>query len=395
MNRVPVSHETARTLNRRRLLGGLMVGAGLTLAGCTSATATPSPAPAQPTTAAKAPAAQPTAATKPTAAAKPTTAPAAAAKTAAPTAKPGPATNVKIGVIRGIAENLFLQVGANAGVFETYGIKPEFVEVPDSGTVTKAVIAREIQVGEITAGPLLAAISKDAPLLLVGASKAKLNIAMYVRPGITKLEDLYGKSIGTAAPGSFFHSLILSLFEAKGLDVSKVDIVNIGPSPAIFQAVANGKVDAGGATVEFLPNAMRDKNPEVLFYFNEVFPQYVRQGIGMHTALVREERDLALRVLKAWAASTRYGLDHKSEWVEQGARLYSRPAEDLAWYFDWEYQNRVPDPDLEFNQEMVDYMQRDNIKSGSQERVLPFDRVATLELQKQVVADLGKYQWRS
>ena len=36
-----------------------------------------------------------------------------------------------------------------------------------------------------------------------------------------------------------------------------------------------------------------------------------------------------------------------------------------------------------------------NIKAGSQREVLPFDRVATLALQQQVVAKLGTYEWKA
>jgi hypothetical protein len=42
---------------------------------------------------------------------------------------------------------------------------------------------------------------------------------------------------------------------------------------------------------------------------------------------------------------------------------------------------------------MVAFMQDENLKSGAQDAVLPFDKVATLDLQRRVVADLGAYRW--
>jgi ABC-type nitrate/sulfonate/bicarbonate transport system substrate-binding protein len=307
-------------------------------------------------------------------------------------ASPAP-VRARIGIIQGIAENMFMHIGEDAGIWQAQGVMPEFLEMPDAGTIVKAVVARELEVGEIAAGPLLGAASKGAPVVLVGASKPRLNIAFFVRPGTTQLDDLYGKTIGTAAPGSFLHSLVVALFVSRGMDLDRVSFVNVGPSPVAFQAVSQGKVDAAAATVESVPAAERARNPQVLLYFHEVLPQFFRQAIGMHTDYLRNQPDAALRVAKAWAASTRYGLDHRDEWIEKAAQRYGRSTDDVAWYFDWERANRVPAADLEFDPAMIEYMQQENLKSGAQDAVMALERLATVELQRKVVAELGAYQW--
>jgi len=310
-------------------------------------------------------------------------------------APPAAPVKVRIGLTQGLSEDMYLYLGQDAGVYEAQGISPEFVELVDAGTITKALVAREIDVAENSPGPTLSASSKGAPLVLVGASKPKLNIALYVRPGITQLEDLYGKTIGTASPGSFLHSLVVAMFQAKGLDLSRVSFANVGPSPVVFQAVTQGKVDAGAATVDFLPMAQRAGNPSVLLYFHDVLPKFFRQGVIVHRDYLSSQPDAVLRLLKAWANSLRYSLDHRDEWVAKTAQRYDRPVDDVAWYFDWMYANRVVAADLEFDESMVDFMQEENLKSGAQDAVLPFDRVATLDLQRQVVAELGPYRWPS
>lgn len=313
---------------------------------------------------------------------------------AQPAPSPAP-VKVRIGLTQGLSEDMYLYLGQDAGVYEAQGISPEFVELVDAGTITKALVAREIDVAENSPGPTLSASSKGAPLVIVGASKPKLNISLYVRPGITQLEDLYGKTIGTASPGSFLHSLVVAMFEAKGLDLSRVSFANVGPSPVVFQAVTQGKVDAGAATIDFLPTAQRAGNPTVLLYFHDVLPKFFRQGIIMHRDYLSSQPDAAVRLLKAWANSLRYSLDHRDEWVAKTAQRYDRPVDDVAWYFDWMYTNRVVAPDLDFDEGMVDFMQDENLKSGAQDAALPFDRVATLDLQRRVVADLGPYRWPS
>jgi ABC-type nitrate/sulfonate/bicarbonate transport system substrate-binding protein len=314
------------------------------------------------------------------------------APSGAPTAPPAP-TKVRIGVTQGLSENMFFYLGQDAGMFEAQGIVPEFVELVDAGTITKALVAREVDFAENSPGPTLSASSKGAPLVLIGASKPKLNIALYVRPGITQVEDLYGKTIGTASPGSFLHSLVVAFFQARGLDLNRVSFANVGPSPVVFQAVTQGKVDAGAATVDFVPMAQRAGNPQILLYFHEYLPQFFRQGVIVHSEFLRTQPDVSLRLLKAWANSLRYSLDHRDDWIARTAQRYERPVDDVTWYFDWLYANRVVAADLEFDEGMVAFMQDENLKSGAQDAVLPFDKVATLDLQRRVVADLGAYRW--
>ena len=97
----------------------------------------------------------------------------AATSTTAPLTTNGPTptpVKVKIGIILANAENMFLHLGEDAGVYRAHGIIPEFVELPDAGTIIKALVAHEVEIGEIGAGPTLAATSKGAGLIMVGTT---------------------------------------------------------------------------------------------------------------------------------------------------------------------------------------------------------------------------------
>src|SRR5207237_914273 len=81
----------------------------------------------------------------------------------------------------------------------------------------------ELDLAESGFGPMASAVAQGAELKLVGASKPGLNFALYTKPDVERIEDLVGRVVGIADPGSFVHQLMVALLEARGIDPTKVD----------------------------------------------------------------------------------------------------------------------------------------------------------------------------
>jgi NitT/TauT family transport system substrate-binding protein len=330
-------------------------------------------------------------------AAKPaaSSAPAANAPAAAPTAASRPLTKATIGTISGVLENAFLQLGVERGLFRDAGIDAEIVEFQDGGTILRALLANEVDVMEGGPQGVFPAIEKGSAVRLIASTRPKVAFALYTRPDIQQLTDLYGKDVGIAGPGSFLHLLMLALAQERGLDADRFNFVNVGSSPSVFRAVAAQKVAAGPAGVEFLPTAEADpQNVRVLLIFDDVIPAYTRVGLVARERDLTDRADLFTMLLTGWAKSLRYGVENKEPWVDFTARKYERTRADAEWNWDYEVRNLIVDPNLDVDERAVEYMQALNVKVGSQSRILPFDQVASRQIQQRVIEQIGRWERR-
>lgn len=312
--------------------------------------------------------------------------------TQAPTAQT--LTKVKIGVAANVFENAYTQIGIEKGFYREEGLDVEYVELADGGTILKALLAGELTHAEAGVGAFLNSIAGGAPIRLVGVVRPKLNFVLYTQNDINSPQDLVGRSIGTAAPGSFLHQIATAWLRTEGIDESQVTFVNIGSSPAVFQAVLVGKVDAGPSSVDFIPT-MRESgaNIKTLINFWEVLPDYLRTGVAANERDMRDRPEVLTGLLTGMAKSTRYGIEHGDEIVKFAVERYDKKPEDVQFGHDFDVANRIIAPDLDFTEQQVTYMQQLNVEAGDQAEILPFDKVATLEFQQRVIEKLGKYQW--
>jgi ABC-type nitrate/sulfonate/bicarbonate transport system substrate-binding protein len=104
---------------------------------------------------------------------------------------------------------------------------------------------------------------------------------------------------------------------------------------------------------------------------------------------------MLVRTLAAWARSIRYSIDHRDEWIALAAAKTGRPQDELEFSYDYEVEHKIVAPNLAFDADQVQYVQEMNVKTGAQREPLPFDKVATLAIQQQVVAKLGSYDWKA
>ena len=61
------------------------------------------------------------------------------------------------------------------------------------------------------------------------------------------MKDLVGKTVGSGAPGTVLHQLVVALLVKENVDYTKVNFVNVGSATDSFKAIVAGTVDAGVA----------------------------------------------------------------------------------------------------------------------------------------------------
>lgn len=142
------------------------------------------------------------------------------------------------------AEHLGYLVADSLGYYAEEGLDVTISEGTGSAVTATALAGGEAQLGVISAGEVLAAVSKDLPIISV-ATVVQSNPSAIVydkdRLEITQLSDLYGLQLGTVPESSIYKewSAVAALNE---LDRSKFTEVAVGQ--ALVQALVTGQVDA-------------------------------------------------------------------------------------------------------------------------------------------------------
>lgn len=139
------------------------------------------------------------------------------------------------------------------GYFRAEGLEVT-VEVVQSGPVAaQLLLAGDIDASFINWLSFSAAVSNDAPLVVVanGTHLADGQGGVFVTADspLTSLEDLDGKSVATNSIGNVGDITIEALIADQGLDV-EIDYVEVA-FPEIIPAIESGSVDAGFLTEPF------------------------------------------------------------------------------------------------------------------------------------------------
>src|SRR5262245_9804531 len=158
----------------------------------------------------------------------------------------GPA-NAQTKIVIGTAQdpNLSAQIviARDRGFFKDAGLDATITNFPSGGDLMAAFVGGSVQMGIAGSTPAIILKSRPFPVTIV-AQISDISGAqqLIVHQGVNKLEDLYGKQIGLMK-GTASEALFTSVVEGYGLDASKFQIINLGPTE-MLQAFVRNQVDA-------------------------------------------------------------------------------------------------------------------------------------------------------
>lgn len=296
------------------------------------------------------------------------------------------------GILTAKFDDVFLFIAIDKGYFKEAGLNVEVMQFEDDNILLKGLIAGQMESGELSGAGVLNAIEKGANLQIAGAFLPVAPHVLYVKKDINKLEDLIGKSMGTSSPGGFLYVLGVSLLESQGIDAKKVNFVNVGGSGSIFRAVVAAKVDSGVSSIEFLPIAERDPNVKVLLVFRDYLPNLIRKSFAVREEVLQKQKPLSEKMVIAYAKGVRYGLKNQAEAIDAAAKLTKVDPKDIKITFDNYIKYRLIDANFYISPEAVKWTQELNVKNKMQQKVLPTEKVATWDIQRKLIAELGQFK---
>jgi len=145
-----------------------------------------------------------------------------------------------------------LWLAYDAGLFTRYGLDVDLQYVRTGNTLTKALMAREVDIAASGGNATLEAILQGIDLVVIASASNVLSFAIYGKPELAGLSDLAGRTVGLYSRGSLTETALRVAAESAGLDVDRsVNLVTFGDAPGVLAALDSGAVQAGVLSAPF------------------------------------------------------------------------------------------------------------------------------------------------
>lgn len=280
-----------------------------------------------------------------------------------------------------------LFVAQERGFFREEGLEAQLVQVRATAAIA-AVISGEVHaLGSI--GSAIRAIPRGAPIKVLAVSLRRPVFWLVTRPELKTFADLKGKVLGTTTLGGSQHTAGIRMLRKAGLNPDKdVTVVLGGDVPTQLQALVTGSIQIGILSPPIVIVARDKYKMNILAGAMEEFSS-LQNGLAVLDKNVRDQRDLARRILRARAKGNRYF--HQNE---RGT------SEVLAKYLSVDYQTAVEThrisraafttDGIPSDDEINDYLKADAQILGLP--AVPASRVFDFSLQREVNQELGGKQ---
>jgi ABC-type nitrate/sulfonate/bicarbonate transport system substrate-binding protein len=276
--------------------------------------------------------------------------------------------------------------------FKKAGVNATITNVSAGNQVLAAVASGSADItilsGLISVFP---AIDKGLKLKVLGGTEVVSTSAIFTAdPAVRSVSDLTGKTIGVGAVGSELYDVFSALLAKYNIPLSKVTFRNVGSSADSFKAVLAKQIDVGYGQVG--NQATADKHgARMIVTVNKELPLWINQGAVASASAVASKRNALVKVLAAYAKLFEYLATAESQADYVKAYTATGASADEAT-LEWKFLNgnTAYSPTLALPENKMNFIQQQNVKNGTQGKVLPFSSYTDFSVRSDALASLKK-----
>lgn len=251
---------------------------------------------------------------------------------------------------------LLVSMAEKRGLYAKYGLTSTIVYVSGGSTVIQAMVSGDIDLGQLTGAPGVAANLRGADILYIAMSDDRMGYQLVTRREVKSIAELKGKRIGISRFGSSSEFGARVLLQRAGLDPKLVSILQIGNEAERLAALKSGGIDGtvfnapfGSAAKKFNFNIIADAVALGIPYFNT--------GICGSAKLLQKNEARILNFLRAYVEAIKI-FKTEPEYTLKALAQFTRvnDAELLKESYDYN-KARIPDipyPSLTAMQAVID-----------------------------------------
>jgi NitT/TauT family transport system substrate-binding protein len=199
-------------------------------------------------------------------------------------------------------------VAKEMGLFKKYGLEVEPIFL--RGGQTLALVSGDPPIVNI--GTVVQAGLQGHPLVLVAAVETQYDQIVFVRPGITKLEELKGKNFGISGFGAATHYASTILVKHLKLEPKDLPLVPAGPDAERLAALLSGKIDATFFSSSAAPVAKKAGLTELL-QIADLGVEVQGNGFATSRDYIKSNRETVKSALKGFVEAIYFIYANKKE----------------------------------------------------------------------------------
>jgi NitT/TauT family transport system substrate-binding protein len=241
------------------------------------------------------------------------------------------------------------------GAYEKYGIDAELIYISSGPTVVQALLGGDVTGGIAATNAVVAAVLRGAPLVSVISTANRPYHRFWVRPEITRIEDLKGKTLGVTRFGSVTDNLTRMVLKKYGLERT-VNVRQMGGTAEVSAAFQNKQI-AGAVTSSLRVDA--SVQPKLLMKLEDLGFQYSMDVI----AYSRDDMKRAPQTVEAMVRAYTEGVaaihqqkDKAYKAIAKYARLRDQKKIDEIYQDSVVYLEKTPRVEPEAIDSILDFM---------------------------------------
>lgn len=254
--------------------------------------------------------------------------------------------SVKIGLLK-LTSSAPLFIAMEKGFFKEEGIDATFEWFEAAQPIAVATASGSVDIGATGITASLYNMIAEGQKLLIVADKGREKsgyplsaLVVHKDSPIDSVEDLKGKKIGITQTGSTFHYMAGRILENHGMSLADVEIVPLGKVGAMMETLQSKQVDAVILNEPNITQAVKDGYGKVIVPVGDEI-EYQNAGIFFSEKFA-QNRDAAIRFLKAYVKATRYY--HDAALVQENGQTvpgenYDEVIKIIAQYTDQPEEN--------------------------------------------------------
>jgi NitT/TauT family transport system substrate-binding protein len=296
----------------------------------------------------------------------------------------------KHGVIEPKGDAGFSLMVSRHGFAEQQGLQLEILNFKNGATAHKALLAGEIDSIESSPGAAILAGAHGADIKILGCDWPGVPHGLMVRSTISKVEDLKGKTVAVAAPGSLPNLLINAILEKYKIPPSDVRFANLGGDLDRYKAVVAGIADAGVVAAEFMSIAPKDIT--MLVAGRDILPNYVRLCLTTTGKVLTDRRAEAIGLVTAEMNALRFALSHRDETIKLTQDVIKAKPDDPrpAYAYDDTIKYGLVDPEVSLPMDKLAWMQNELLKAGNLKEAIDLAKITAPDIRAEAAKRVAK-----
>src|SRR6185503_5082822 len=251
---------------------------------------------------------------------------------------------------------LLVSLAEKRGLFTKYGLASVVVYIPGGSTVVQTMMSGDIDLGQLTGAPGVAANLRGADIVYIAMTDDRMGYQLATRKDIKSPADLKGKRLGISRFASSSDFGTRTLLKRLGIDPKEVTILQIGNETERLAALKSGTIDGsvfnapfGSVAKKFNFNILADAAALGIPYFNT--------GMCGSAKLLQKNEGRILNFMRAYVEAIKI-FKTEPEYTLKALAQFSRVNDQELLKEAYEYnKNKIPDipyPSLSAMQAVVD-----------------------------------------